>query len=320
MSKMTTTAKTKKLFTSFLAVTVLTVAMWPCSASSGAVTKQDRMQRSPAVVLDAPDIGLLEHIREEYVTSCRGQQATKSNWEGYEEDLKQLNARTFAVVKELEGKNKVIRKTVRDISRALAKINTAVVDKDIRRTKKKVLREMEGLKKQLGATRESIEKIRNLVDQSQKSMGDTYCRIDQYVTMNQGMAESFLDREMNKTAATYEDTAADMSIKRKNLFAVMQEFDRYFGLLDQLFTMADHKLLLIDAVQNNVVAYVDTYCRDKSTPCKYQVVSDLRFDEVELAGIMAKIEEAFARLITSAQARFSGSSSRTGQEVGHVAN
>ena len=296
----------------FFSITVL------ASFPSAAVSAETPAANSDTV-LDAPDLGTLEHISEEYFSSCVNTGEEDESWAGFENNLDILNNKTFAVVKDLADSNKKIRKAVLEISRALAKINNAVINKDIRRTKKKVLKEMELLKKQLGQTGKSIGEVKQLVNESQKTVGSTYCRVDQYVNTYLARAEELEDRQRQDVAATDVNTAAKMSRKRMELYKVMQEFDHYFGQLERLFDQADHKLMLIDAVQKNIVAFVDTHCRDRAVPCTYQAVTDLRFNEVQLSDIMAKIEEAFARLVQTAKANFSGSGTTRRQEVSHAA-
>lgn len=270
------------------------------------------------IVLEQPDISALEHMEGDYFSQCQTLSDKNEEYTAFETNLKTLNTRTFAVVKDLAENNKEIRTAVADISKALAKINSAVIEKDIRRTKKKVLKEMEALKRQLQGTRKSIDKIKKLVNDSQRTVGNTYCQVDQYVNLYLTRAEEAGEQQWEDTALYDTSTAAKMSGKRLKLYNVMVEFDHYFGLLNTLFQHAEHKLALIDSVQKNIVGFVDTHCRDKSAPCRYQQQADLRFNEARLSDIMAKIEEAFSRLILTAQANFSGDKPTNNQEVTHV--
>ncbi len=255
-------------------------------------------------VLEAPDLTTIEHIQGEYFSSCQAEAASQENWQQLEKDLLAVNTETFNVVKALAAHNKQIRKAIGTITKELEKVNTTILNRDIRRRKKKVLKSLDSLKERLAKTRESISGIKQRIDDSQQTVGKTYCRVDAYVTSYLARAEEAEGREWHDVAATDTSTAARMSFKRRELYAVMLDFDRYFGLLERLFNQANHKLDLLSSVQDNIVAFVDTRCRDRARPCTYEAAGDLRFEQVKLDTIMARIEEAFGRLVKTAQSRF----------------
>lgn len=307
--------------TAIVLVSTCTMALFSQNINAAISIQETATPAIHETILEQPDLSMLEHMAGDYFSQCQALAGKNEDYKAFETSLKTLNTQTFDVVKDLAGQNKKIRMAVADISKALAKINNEVIEKDIRRTKKKVLKEMDSLKNQLKGTRKSINEIKKLVDDSQKTVGNTYCQVDQYVNLYITRTEEAREQQWEDTALYDSSTAAKLSGKRQKLFNVLTEFDKYYGLLDTLFNQAIHKIALIDSVQKNIISFVDSRCRDKSQPCSYQQQADLRFNEVRLAEIMAKIEEAFSRLILSAQSNFSGDKEITSRkEVSHEAN
>ncbi len=264
-----------------------------------AVEGQENSPSSP------PDLSELQNINEQYFASCETVPDGNTNYKDFDKSLQEINSEVWKIINQLAENNKKVRKAVTDISKGLNKINTSVVKRDIRKTKRKVLQELEKLKGRLATTRESIVQIKTQVDESQRVVAATYCRVDQYVTLNQQWADEAEERKWMDKAVTDRDTARDMSGKRWKLFQVMRQFDRYYGLLDGLFSEAEHKLAFLESVQLNIISYVDTQCHDKHNPCRYQPQSDLRFNEAVLNQTMANLETAFMKLVETTRANFS---------------
>jgi hypothetical protein len=255
------------------------------------------------ISLDAPDLSDLQHFNEQYLLACKepkGQEGYKI----FDKELKNLNQSTFAEVKTLDEHNKMIRKMTLKLRRQLEKVYVTVINKDIRKQKKNVLKELDKVKADLKKTSEEISNNRKLVDKSQQQIGSIYCKVNSYVDSYNMRADAADNGEMDDVAGYHKSTAEEMAIKRTQLFTILKEFDSYFGYLNDLFAHCEHKVALLDSVQSNIVAFIDGKCRDKSKACIYEMEADLRFQEALLQKLLGDIETAFKRLIQTARNNF----------------